>query len=140
MTAQYLDKVGMKTFQVEEALEIFAEILGRDPVQLGAARIDWNLLFKINPTTAKSPTFSLVAQKEAADSASAKAGSIRPMIIGAPPEERLKLLEDFICEEVAQVFGTSSTKVERGDASYSDRSRFPDGYRIDESAGVEPGH
>ena len=113
MTAQYLDKVGMKTFQVEEALEVFADILGRDPVQLGAARIDWKLLFKINPTTAKSPTFSLVAQKEAGDSASGKAGSIRPMIIGAPPEERLKLLEDFICEEVAQVFGTSSTKVER---------------------------
>ena len=113
MTAQYLDAVGMKPFQIEEALEIFADILRKDPVQLGVARIDWKLLSRVNPTLVGSRVFSLIAQEETADGSKGGDGSIRPTILKAPPEERLKLVEDYICQQVAQVFGTNADDVER---------------------------
>ncbi len=112
-TAQYLDKIGMKSFTIGEALEIFALILRRDPVQLGAARIDWKALAKINPAILRSRTLSLIAEEQAAEEAAGGQNMIRPRILEAAPEDRLKMMEEFICEQVAQVFGTSSAKIDR---------------------------
>lgn len=111
-TAQYLDKIGMKSFTISEALEIFAKILRRDPVQLGAARIDWNALSKINPATLRSRTLSLIAEEQAAEEAAGGQNMIRPQILEAAPEDRIPIMEAFICEQVAQVFGTSSSKID----------------------------
>ena len=128
-TAQYLDKIGMKSFTIREALEIFALILRRDPVQLGAARIDWNALAKINPATLKSRTLSLIAEEQAAEEAAGGQNMIRPQIFEAAPGGSdpnyggIHLRAG--CPGVRYQFVEDRSR----DASHSGGTRFSDGYR-----------
>ncbi len=112
--AKYLNKLGLESFTPSEALSIFTRVLPKSSAQLGASRINWSGLKRLNPATASSPTYAKMVNKEKkADSASGDAYSFRPKVIAAPPPERLPLVADYICEQVAQVFGTTAAQIDR---------------------------
>ncbi len=112
--AKYLDQLGLESFTPKEALSIFAKILNKNTVQLGASRVNWSGLARLNPATASSPTYSVVVNREKkAVSTSGDSHSFRPKVIAAAPGDRLPLVADYICEQVAQVFGTTAAKIDR---------------------------
>ncbi len=109
-TAQYLEMLGMKAFSMEEALRVFRRMLPLDPVQIAASRVDWNALGRLSPVAAHSNMYAPVARKHQEGEAG---GSVRPRILSAAPDEQLRLVEEFIAEQVAGVFGTDVSKVDR---------------------------
>ncbi len=112
--AKYLDILGLESFTPQEALSIFAQILPKNPVQLGASHVNWKTISKINPQMGSSKLFSLVISQDAlSEKTGAHAHSFRPQLLGAAPEDRHKMVENYISEQVAQVFGTSADKIDR---------------------------
>lgn len=109
-TAQYLEKLGMKAFSMEETLRIFRRMLPLDPIQISASRVDWGSLARLAPNVGAANVYAPVARMKKEGEAG---GSARLRILGAAPEERLRHVEDFIAEQVAGVFGTDSSKVDR---------------------------
>jgi NADPH:quinone reductase-like Zn-dependent oxidoreductase/acyl carrier protein len=109
-TADYLDKIGMKSFELREALHVFDRLLLADPVEITAGRADWSLLPSVGPAIAQSNTFSaLIREGKEAD----RGGSLAARLKGASPELRQGLIEEFIATQVAGVFGTTAQKVDR---------------------------
>ena len=111
--AKYIEQLGLESFTPAEALGILGRVLNRTPVQLGASRVNWKALAKLNPATSKSPTYALVAKQESgADAMGADAYTFRLNILSADPEQRQKMLADYIRGQVAQVFGTTADKID----------------------------
>jgi amino acid adenylation domain-containing protein len=109
-TAQYLDKLGMKSLTMEEAFAVFERMIVRDPVQIAACRADWQSLARLSPYVGNSNVFtSLVQAQQGADSG----GSIKPRLLAADAQQRLALLQDFVADQVAGVFGVESNQVDR---------------------------
>jgi NADPH:quinone reductase-like Zn-dependent oxidoreductase/acyl carrier protein len=109
-TADYLDKIGMKSFNLREALYVFDRLLLADPVEITAGRTDWSLLPSVGPAVAQSNTFAaLIREGRETD----RGGSLTARLRGANPESRQGLIEEFIATQVAGVFGTTAQKVDR---------------------------
>ncbi len=112
--AKYLDHLGLQSFSPEEALDIFAEVLPHNPIQIAISRVDWKALAKMNPSAANATTYSLMANTISDDgTASGNSSSFKPKVLAAPMDERQGMLEDYICDQVAQVFGTTADNVDR---------------------------
>lgn len=109
-TAEYLDKIGLKSFPVEEALRIFADLIQRATPLVAVGRVDWNQLAKLSPVIANLPTYALVGRESTQDRSGV---SLRPRLMAAPPSERSTIVEDFLAEQVAGVFGIDAAKVDR---------------------------
>ena len=110
-TAEFLDRVGVKAFQVTEALEIFGRLLLLDPVQIVAARIDWPSLARLLPLVASCNTYATVTRDR---HAAERGRSLFARLSDAREEERTGLVEDCIVAQVSEVFGIADAKVDRG--------------------------
>jgi acyl transferase domain-containing protein/NADPH:quinone reductase-like Zn-dependent oxidoreductase/thioesterase domain-containing protein/acyl carrier protein len=109
-TAEYLSRVGVKPFQITEALEIFGRVLLLDPVQIVAARVDWRALAGLIPLVDSCNTYASVAcDRHAAD----EGRSLSARLIAAGVEIRIRLVEEFIVAQVGEVVGLPDTKVDR---------------------------
>jgi len=109
-TMQYLDKLGMKTLDMAEAMRVIERMVPLDPVQIAAARVDWPSVAKLSPAVARSNTFAPVARgKQAGESG----GSVKAATLAAAPEDRQPLLESFLAAQVAGVFGMEAAGIER---------------------------
>jgi thioester reductase-like protein len=107
-TAQYLDKLGMKSISVDEALKVIQRTLSLDPVQTAVCRADWQSLSRLSQFVSRSNIFTeLTAEQKKSG------GSLGPRILASAPEEREALVEDFIAEQVASVFGVEAAQVDR---------------------------
>nr|AHZ46164.1 PKS/NRPS hybrid [uncultured bacterium 12-5D] len=109
-TAQYLEMIGLKPFNMDETLRVFRRMLPLDPVEVAASRVDWNSIGRLSPMIAQANMFAPVARKHLEGEGGS---SVRPRILSAAPEEQLRLVEDFIAEQVAGVFGTDVSKIDR---------------------------
>ncbi|MCP4847493.1 MAG: amino acid adenylation domain-containing protein [Verrucomicrobiaceae bacterium] len=109
-TAAYLDKLGMKPYTMADTQEVLSRLLPKSTIRMAASVVDWQQLVKLSPALASSPLYRHVARRKGEGEGG---GSIRPQIIAASPEERIKLLEEFIAEQVAGVFGTDVAKIDR---------------------------
>ena len=112
-TAEYLDKIGLKPLQVHEALEIFGDLIQKASTMLAVARVDWQQLGKLSAAVANLPMYAPVAQENTQNRSGV---SFRPRLMAAAPSERAAMVEDFLAEQVAGVFGIETAKVDR-DAS-----------------------
>ncbi len=111
--AKYLDQLGLERFTPAEALGILGRVLNRTTIQLGASRVNWKALAKLNPATTKSPTYAKVANLDSAAGAlGADASAFRLNILSASPKQRHEMLVNYICGQVAQVFGTTADKID----------------------------
>jgi len=109
-TAEYLDKIGMKSLRVDEALRAIDRMMLLDPVQIAAARADWRSLSKASPIVARANTFAAVASE---GGEAEQGSSLRTRLRAAAPDERPGLIEDCIAAEVAGVFGIATEKLDR---------------------------
>ncbi|HEV7279867.1 MAG TPA: amino acid adenylation domain-containing protein [Pirellulaceae bacterium] len=107
-TAEYLDKVGLKPLTNDEALAALRRLVASDVAQTTAARVDWQSLGRLSPFV-RSPIFSAMASADGA----AEGGAIRGRALAAAPENRESLIEQFLAEEVAGVFGLEPAKLDR---------------------------
>lgn len=109
-TALYLEKLGMSSLSMVEALSTFRRVIARDAVQIATSRIDWEAIARVSPYVASSPTFAAMLKSSASSEAG---GAIRPRLMSAGPAERLDMLKDFIADQVAGVFGIEADQVDR---------------------------
>ncbi len=109
-TAQYLDKLGMKSLSMDEAFAVFQRMIARDPIQIAACRADWQSLARLSPLVANSNTFaSLVEAQYGSDTG----GAIKPKLMAAAPAQRLAMLQDLVADQVGGVFGVEPSQVDR---------------------------
>jgi len=109
-TAEYLNRVGVKPFDIAEFLEIFGRMLLLDPVQIVAARVEWPALTKLIPLVASSNTYASITR----DRRAAEGGhSLSARLNAADPQERTALVEAFIVAQVCEVCGIADAKVDR---------------------------
>ncbi len=108
-TAQYLDKLGMKIYTLDETFSIFQRFINRQAVNLVASRLDWHSLVRLSSLVANSKVYSLITQ----DNAQSKGGAIRAQILAAPADARHKLMLDFLTQQVAVVFNTDMAKIDQ---------------------------
>ncbi|MFC1759599.1 SDR family NAD(P)-dependent oxidoreductase [Planctomycetota bacterium] len=109
-TAQYLEKLGMKSLSMDEAFAVFQRMTARDPVQIAACRADWQSFARLSPLVANSNTFaSLVEAQHGIDTG----GAIKPRLLAAAPAQRLALLQNLVADQVGGVFGVEPGQVDR---------------------------
>src|SRR6185436_17051136 len=109
-TAEYLARVGLRPFQIREALEILDRLLRLDVGQIVVARVDWSSLARLIPLVASSRTYAAVTR---AGRTRNGGGSLATRLAAAEPGERATLVEDFIVAQVGEVFGLADTKLDR---------------------------
>jgi myxalamid-type polyketide synthase MxaB len=109
-TAEYLDRVGVKPFPLDEALDILGRLLLVDPGQIVVARVDWPSLARLMPVVASCNTYASLTGDRRADELS---GSLVARLCAAEPGARSGLVEDFIVTEVAEVVGGMEAKIDR---------------------------
>ena len=108
-TAAYLDKLGLKPYTMADTQDVLSRLLPKSTIRMAASVVDWQQLVKLSPVLSSSQIYRHVARRKGEGEGG---GSIRPQIIAASPEDRIKLLEDFIAEQVAGVFGTDVAKID----------------------------
>ena len=105
-TAEYLEKVGLKSLELAEALEMFHQILSTNASQLAAARADWRLVLG----RSAGPMFSELEF----DRGNADQGlSLAVRLNAASIEERVGIVESLIAVQIAGVFGLDQEKIDR---------------------------
>lgn len=109
-TAAYLEKMGQKAFTIEQATGLLKRFLFQDAPQLAASHMDWNSLARLSPLIANSPVFSQILREFQKDQGD---GSLKARILAALPEERQQMVEDFIARQLAAVFGTDASHIDR---------------------------
>ena len=112
-TATYLNKLGMKPYRMLDTQHVISLFLPKSNAQVVASVVDWAQLVKLSPALSTAPLYSKVVQRL---SVRGSGGSVRPKVLAAQGEERLKILEDFITDQVASVFGTKVAKIDRDTA------------------------
>jgi acyl carrier protein len=109
-TRAYLETIGVETFTVQEALLVLEKLLTRQSPQIAAARIEWSSLIRLAP---KIGSLALYAPIVESLPKGRRSGSIRAVLLAAPPDQRQRLLEDFVTEHVATVFGAEGESFDR---------------------------
>ncbi len=107
-TAQYLDKVGMKSFTMEEALKIFRDTLQYQVPHLIASHADWRALARLE-AIGQSRTFAALTSENRKEQG---AGGITAHVLAAPQEERLGILERFISQQMAAVCSIEASSID----------------------------
>ena len=92
---------------------VMSLLLPKSNAQVVASVVDWAQLVKLSPALSVAPLYSKVVQKI---SERGSGGSVRPQVLAAQGEERVRILEEFIAGQVANVFGTEVAKVDRDTA------------------------
>ncbi len=108
-TAQYLELLGLKPYNMAEAKSVFGKFTRRDAVNLAASRSDWNAIARLASLISTSKTYSLLVGEEG----EGEGGAVRSQIIQASAEARQAITEDFLAEQVAGVFGTDVSKIDK---------------------------
>ncbi len=109
-TRAYLELIGVETFDIREALLVLEKLLSRRTPQITAARIEWSSLIRLAPKIGSRPLYAPIVESLPKGR---RSGSIRAAILTAPPDQRQRLLEDFVTEHVATVFGAVGDSFDR---------------------------
>jgi myxalamid-type polyketide synthase MxaE and MxaD len=112
-----LARQGIGSIQPEQGLELLGRLLRQDAIQVGVIPINWTQLFRSFSELRELPLLTQLAKESAAaspetDSARENEGLARKAILAAEPDQRQKLLESALCEQVARVVGLSASKLD----------------------------
>jgi len=108
--AKYLDGIGLKAFEMVEALDVFAEMILRDTALIGAAHVDWKQLGRLSPAVGKLPMYSLVTHDPVPNRFNS---NLQSELRTASTKERLEILGNLVAQQVAGVFGSEPDKIDR---------------------------
>jgi NADPH:quinone reductase-like Zn-dependent oxidoreductase/acyl carrier protein len=112
--AELLESWGARALSPSEALTLLGRLLADEVVQAGVMRVDWARWRPPGASIAISPRFSelragLERDREDADSDEV---SPRKAVLAAAPERRKELLQEFLCNKLARVLGSSAGQVD----------------------------
>jgi 1-acyl-sn-glycerol-3-phosphate acyltransferase/acyl carrier protein len=115
--AEYLERLGYRSFTPAQAFEVLGTLLRRDATQLMAVPIDWALWAQASPTAAASPMLrhlAPVSNESAAQWSEADrgGGSLRTALLAALADERPERVMLFLREKVGKVLGVSPAKLD----------------------------
>ncbi len=108
-TADYLDAIGMKSLNIDEALKVLRRSIQLKTPQILASRADWKLWNRVLPLTSNSNTFELVSQEEASSSSNS---SIVSDILSVEPEQRASLMETFMLKKLSEVSSIDESDID----------------------------
>jgi acyl carrier protein len=107
---KHLTGQGIVPFTPQQGVELMERMLGRDAAQYMGLAMDWGrLLGSYSP-----PLLSRLAEEVSDSAASGKgSGLTKKKVLNADPEERQRLVEDSLVEQIARVLKCSPDKVDR---------------------------
>jgi acyl transferase domain-containing protein/NADPH:quinone reductase-like Zn-dependent oxidoreductase/SAM-dependent methyltransferase/acyl carrier protein len=108
--AEALGKLGVSALTTDEALSLLGKLTLRDPIQIAAARVNWEHLPKFCPMIGQANTYTAVAQERAETE---QGGSLLSRLQRVSPDARPALAEDFVAAQVGAVLGIAAEKVDR---------------------------
>ena len=107
---EYLDKVGFRALFVPEAGRALRELMQRTSAQVCVAKADWHQLSKFSPALANLPFYKPLFREQGN---TRSGGSVASQVRSAPPESQVAIIEDFLADQVARVFGIDVAQVDR---------------------------
>jgi acyl carrier protein len=107
-TLAYLETTGVEAYGIDEVLALLGQLLRTGATALAAAKVDWSTLSRLAPAVADSPVF-----REVIGARSKGAGISRALLLAAAPEQRPRLVEDFLAAQIAAVFGAEEGSLDR---------------------------
>jgi acyl transferase domain-containing protein len=105
---RYLNRIGIRALQPEEALENLGALLATNWPQAAVVPVDWGVFRDIYEVRGSGSLFSLLPSYTAASSEHTRPGMIRKKIEAAPSGERQRLLLKYLYDEVAQILQMES--------------------------------
>ena len=116
-TAARLEHQGVKGFSPKQALELLARFLKLNPVQIAVLHVDWQNFSKIYQTYQMLPRFSHLCRggfngQQDTDSSHLEGSGIGQLLDETAAEDRFELLESALCNQIAKVLGTSTSKLD----------------------------
>ena len=107
---EYLHKVGLRELLVPEAVKALHVMMQRRLSQVGVAKADWDQLAQFSPALKSCPIYSPLFQEKSRRQAG---GSVATKIRNAAPHEQVSVIEEFLADQVAKVFGIEASQVDR---------------------------
>jgi 1-acyl-sn-glycerol-3-phosphate acyltransferase len=108
----YLGAQGYLPLTPSDALAALDDLLGRDLPSVAAARFDWARWAIASPVVAASPRFRHIVPSSSSASGGASGGAARASIIGAAPDARRGVAEQFLKERIGKVLGMAPARVD----------------------------
>jgi NADPH:quinone reductase-like Zn-dependent oxidoreductase/aryl carrier-like protein len=108
-----LERQGVQSFTVEEALTLLGRLLQRQAIQASVMRIDWTRWRGLGVTGRTSPRFAhlLQAMEDATDQIANGVPTLET-VRAADPGERRGLLHALLRDKIARVLGTAPTRLD----------------------------
>jgi NAD(P)-dependent dehydrogenase (short-subunit alcohol dehydrogenase family) len=119
--AARLALVGIRSMAPEQALEVLKQQLQQGATQVVAVPVDWRQYRESFPAGSEPPLLSQLGREEAREETDVtqqtehlgeKKGRISAALLAAEPEERRRLLQSYLSEQVARVLGLSASKLD----------------------------
>lgn len=96
----------------KQAMEALGRILRRNPIQMGAMRIDWQKMASLASKAQVPQRLSSLIGENTEQQRGEEGSRIREALLHAKEEEREEIVRTYICEQVARVLGTSAAKLD----------------------------
>lgn len=111
--AKRFESMGVSSFSPQEALTLLGRFLRTDPVHTGVMRVEWRVWGDAAALGVVTPRFAHLIEERADGSSESKSGgSPLRALREAKPNERRKMLESLVRDQVARVLGTVSSKLD----------------------------
>jgi thioester reductase-like protein len=107
----YIDKVGFRSLFVPEALRTLRQLMQRSPSQVAVAKADWEQLSRFSPALGTSPIYAALIREK---TGSRSSGAVLNRVRLAAPNDQATVVEEFLVEQVARVFGIEASQIDRG--------------------------
>ncbi|MBP2654775.1 MAG: non-ribosomal peptide synthetase [Firmicutes bacterium] len=109
--------MGISSISPEQGLEMLGFLIGKDITQVAVMEIDWVRWKMVSQQDGKTGLLADLLQEEgnlvkAIGNVSDQDTSIRQALIAANKSERYKLLEKYLCDQVAQVLRLANSKLD----------------------------
>jgi thioester reductase-like protein len=106
----YIDKVGFRSLLVPEALRTLRQLMQRSSSQVAVAKADWEQLSRFSPALGSLPTYAALIREK---TGSRSSGAVVSRVRLAAPDDQAAVLEEFLVEQVARVFGIEASQIDR---------------------------
>jgi thioester reductase-like protein len=106
----YIDKVGFRSLQVPEALRNLRQLMQRSSPQVAVAKADWEQLSRFSPALGTAPTYAPLIREKTGNRSD---GAVLSRVRVAAPKDQTAIVEEFLVEQVARVFGIEASAVDR---------------------------
>ena len=110
-----LERQGIKSLPVKQALTLLGRVLRTQPAQVGVLRVDWQRWALAAGAVALSPRFAQLVRAHASEEMAAPrtAGpTARARLLTADPSAQLALMQSLLAEQVANVLGAAVARID----------------------------